>query len=194
MTQGVTTHVFPNQTMPAHGRHRRDPRHERGNQPFAFAFRDPFGRGRHGRSMIRRGEIRPLILSVLAAKPMHGYEVIQELENRSGGRWRPSAGSVYPTLQQLADEGLVTAEDVDGRRVYTLTDAGREAAKDAPSPDFGTAEPDADDFRRFVAAVMQVEKVGSPAARRETHRLLAEARKEIYRLLAEDTAGPGQEA
>ena len=181
--------MFPTHSTPLHRRHRRDPRHERGDVPFPFPFRDPFGRGRHGRSLVRRGEIRPLILSVLTARPMHGYEVIQELEARSGGRWRPSAGSVYPTLQQLADEGLVSAEEQDGRRVYTLTDAGRKAATETPGPVFDTPEPDADDFRRFVAAVMQVEKVGSPRARRETHRILAEARKEIYRLLAEDTAG-----
>ena len=184
--------MFPTPTTPVHRRHRRDPRHEHGDAPFPVPFRDAFGRGRHGRSQIRRGEIRPFILSALATRPMHGYEVIQELESRSGGRWRPSAGSVYPTLQQLADEGLVTADEVDGRRVYTLTDAGRKAAEATPAPIFDPAEPDADDFRRFVAAVMQVEKVGSPAARRETHRILAEARKEIYRLLAEDASAPGE--
>ena len=81
------------------------------------------------RAMIRRGEIRPLILATLAARPMHGYEVIQELEAQSGGRWRPSAGSVYPTLQQLTDEGLLTSEEVDGRRVYSLTDEGKAAAE-----------------------------------------------------------------
>ena len=84
--------------------------------------------------MVRRGEIRPLILAVLATKPMHGYEVITELEAQSGGRWRPSAGSVYPTLQQLSDEGLVTSEEIDGRRVYALTDEGKAAAAAAPAP------------------------------------------------------------
>jgi DNA-binding PadR family transcriptional regulator len=181
-------HTHP---MPGVGRrHRRDPRHEHGD--FAFELRDVLRHGRHGRSMVRRGEIRPLILSVLATKPMHGYEVIQELENRSGGRWRPSAGSVYPTLQQLADEGLVTAEEVEGRRVYTLTEAGRTAAAENPVPTFDAAAPDADDFRRFASAFMQVERVGSPAARRDAHRIVAEARKELYRLLAEDA--PADEA
>jgi DNA-binding PadR family transcriptional regulator len=119
---------------------------------------------------------------------MHGYEVIQELEALSGGRWRPSAGSVYPTLQQLSDVGLVTSEEVDGRRVYTLTEPGRTAAADAPSPTWGDRDTGGDDIRRFLAAVMQVERVGSPEARREAHRILADARRELYRLLAEDDA------
>jgi DNA-binding PadR family transcriptional regulator len=179
-------HPHPHATPVDGRRHRRDPRHEHGD--FTFDLRDALRHGRHGRSLVRRGEIRPLILSVLAAKPMHGYEVIQELEARSGGRWRPSAGSIYPSLQQLADEGLATAEEVDGRRVYTLTEAGRKAAAETPGPAFDTADTDADDFRRFVAAFMQVERVGSPAARSEAHRIVAEGRKELYRLLAEDAS------
>src|SRR5919106_6860369 len=89
---------------------------------------------RHGRSgrAVRRGNVRFAILSALQAGPMHGYQVIQELESRTQGRWRPSAGSVYPTLQQLEDEGLVTSADVDGRRTYSLSDAGRTAAEEHP--------------------------------------------------------------
>jgi hypothetical protein len=107
-----------------------DPRHDLDTLP--APLRRLFGRGRPGHGTVRRGEIRPLILAVLNLRPMHGYEVIQELEEQSGGRWRPSAGSVYPTLQLLADEGLVTSDEVDGRRTYTLTDEGRGAAAAAP--------------------------------------------------------------
>jgi DNA-binding PadR family transcriptional regulator len=121
---------------------------------------------------------------------MHGYEVIQELEEQSGGRWRPSAGSVYPTLQQLADEGLVTGEEVDGRRTYTLTDEGRAAASAAPRPDWSAATGRGLDLRRpaleLVRAAMQVSKVGTPAAQREAERILRDARRSLYRLLAED--------
>jgi DNA-binding PadR family transcriptional regulator len=170
-----------------HRRHHRDPRYGHGHPGIREMFA---AHGRSGRPAMRRGEIRPLILTALAQKPMHGYEVIQDLEARSGGRWRPSAGSIYPTLQQLADEGLVTSEDVEGRRTYTLTDAGKAAAADAPSPDWGDAT-DSDDVRRFFSAVMQVERVGSPEARREMHRILADARRELYRLLAEDGAAGG---
>src|SRR4051794_38709203 len=86
-----------------------------------------YGRGRHP---VRRGDVRSAILALLDDRPMHGYEIIQELEERTGGRWTPSAGSIYPTLQLLEDEGLVTSEEVEGRKVYSLTDAGKEAAPD----------------------------------------------------------------
>jgi DNA-binding PadR family transcriptional regulator len=148
-----------------------------------------------GRGQVRRGEIRPLILAALTRRPMHGYEVIQELELQSRGRWRPSAGSVYPTLQQLSDEGLVTGTEIDGRRTYTLTDAGHAAASAAPPARgrWSDAERDSEpDLRRLglqvVGAVMQVQRVGSPSARREANRILVDARRQIYRLLADDEA------
>jgi DNA-binding PadR family transcriptional regulator len=131
---------------------------------------------------------------------MHGYEVIQELESQSGGRWRPSAGSVYPTLQQLADEGLVTSDEVDGRRTYTLTDRGRTAAAAAPSrPHWDDPESNQDlDVRQLglqlIGAVMQVQRMGSPRARRETLRILSDARRQLYRLLAEDEVAPADDA
>jgi len=174
---------------------RRNLRH--GGGQHQVSFRDIFNQARQGPA-IRRGEIRPLILSVLRQKPMHGYEVIQELEEQSGGRWRPSAGSVYPTLQQLADEGLVTSEEVDGRRTYTLTDEGRKAAAETGTRSPWTASEadanaDADrvpDIRQLAvqlaAAVIQVHKMGSPKARREATRILTDARKQMYRLLSED--------
>ena len=115
---------------------------------------------------VRRGEVRPLILAALASRPMHGYEVIQELEAQSGGRWRPSAGSVYPTLQQLADEGLVTGEDVDGRRTYTLTDdgSGRRQGR-PPRPDWSAEQGRDADLRRAVPRSGQ----GDHAGRRGGH-------------------------
>ena len=124
---------------------------------------------------------------------MHGYEVIQALEAQSGGRWRPSAGSVYPSLQQLSDEGLVTSEEIEGRRTYSLTDAGRAAAATAPVgrlPWSRGVDRDAPDIRsltvQLVGAGMQVQRMGSPAAQVEARRILADARRRIYRLLAED--------
>lgn len=185
---------------PGRGRHRHD--HRSGPDRAAFGFGRGFG-GRGQRGMIRRGGIRPLILATLAKRPMHGYEVIQELEALSGGRWRPSAGSIYPTLQQLADEGLLTSEEVDGRRVYTLTDAGKAAAADAP--DFrwpegaGDRSQDVRHLARQVAeAAMQVQRVGSPNAIVGTREILIDTRARLYGLLAADTGGafggrPGDE-
>ena len=158
---------------------------------FRRAF-GPGGPGGPGRGGMRRGEIRPLILAALATKPMHGYEVIQALEANSGGRWRPSAGSVYPTLQQLSDEGLVSSEEIEGRRVHTLTDAGRQAVAANPTPrswadipsDSSAGLPDA--IKALLGATMQVQRMGSPRARQETLRILTDARRQVYRLLADD--------
>jgi DNA-binding PadR family transcriptional regulator len=157
---------------------------------FAGAFR---GRGR----MARRGDVRTAILALLAEQPMHGYQVIQELETRSGGRWRPSAGSVYPTLQQLEDEGLVRGEESDGRRVFCLTDAGRALlagrakAPTVPWESVGPAgEEAAFDLRRLSfqvgAAAMQVAQVGSPGSLDQARDILTDARRRLYRLLADD--------
>jgi DNA-binding PadR family transcriptional regulator len=144
--------------------------------------------------MVRRGEIRPLILAVLATKPMHGYEVITELEAQSGGRWRPSAGSIYPTLQQLADEGLVTSEEIDGRRVYALTDEGKAAAAAGPrSPWADAGRGRGNDVRQLARqvaeAAMQVQRVGTPEAAVAAQVILTDTRAKLYGLLASDAGG-----
>ena len=182
--------------------HHRGPGRRRGPGPdgMPIDFRGMLGRGGWGRGRLRRGEIRPLILATLLTRPMHGYEIIQELEAQSGGRWRPSAGSVYPTLQQLADEGLVTSDEVDGRRTYTLTDEGLAAADANPASERwseGVAD-DEPDLRslaiQLMGAVMQVQRVGSPHARSETTRILTDARRQAYRLLADDEGEPETDA
>src|SRR4029078_2818186 len=91
---------------------------------------------RHGRGgpRARRGDIRAAIVALLAERPMHGYEMIRELEERTGGAWVPSAGSIYPTLQLLEDEGLIAGEEIDGKRRFTLTDAGRTAVAEREGP------------------------------------------------------------
>jgi DNA-binding PadR family transcriptional regulator len=167
--------------------------HGRGRQQPGFG--DLLRAGRRGR--VRRGEVRPLILAALAERPMHGYELIQELEAQSGGRWRPSAGSIYPTLQQLSDEGLVTGTDVEGRRVYTVTEEGRKAAAEIPAraPWDDADDESGPDIRKLAmqvaAAVMQVHRIGSPDAHREAARILTDARKRMYGLLSEDEDASG---
>jgi len=182
--------MFHPTTHEARGRHhRRDPRHGPEGMPFG-----PHG-GPRSRGMVRRGEVRPLILSVLATRPMHGYEVIGELEAASGGRWRPSAGSIYPSLQQLADEGLVSGQDVDGRRIYTITDAGKAAAEASPRPRWGDrGRGPGDDIGHLVRGVaeaaFQVQKVGSNHAVEQAQKLLADTRASLYRLLADESPAP----
>jgi DNA-binding PadR family transcriptional regulator len=151
-----------------------------------------FRHGRGGRS-VRRGNVRYAILSALQAGPMHGYQVIGELESRTRGRWRPSAGSVYPTLQLLEDEGLLTSAEVDGRRTYSLTDAGRAAAEAHPISSDSWLEADESGgpglpelAGRLIAAAAELDRIGTDEARQSARQALVDARKRIYRLLAED--------
>src|SRR5919108_1951248 len=97
-----------------HG-HRRHARHQ-------YGF-PGFGPPRGPRA--RRGDVRAALLVLLAEEPRNGYQLMQEIEQRSDGVWRPSPGSVYPALQQLEDEGLVRVEPGEGRKAYGLTDEGR---------------------------------------------------------------------
>jgi DNA-binding PadR family transcriptional regulator len=165
-----------------------------GGFPWANDF--PFFR-RGGRA--RRGDVRAAILVLLAEQPRNGYQLMQEIEQRSEGSWRPSPGSMYPALQQLEDEGLVRVEtDGGGGRVYHLTDAGREQARarqKEPAPwdaaAGGTPEA-AGDLRQIVKqvmlAAMQVAQAGNAAQLAEARRILADTRRALYRLLAEDGA------
>jgi DNA-binding PadR family transcriptional regulator len=127
---------------------------------------------------------------------MHGYQVIQELENRTSGRWRPSAGSVYPTLQLLADEGLVVSEELEGRRTYSLTDAGRTTAAEHPLSAEGGLGTDAAgdgpslgrELRSVAQASTQIQRIGTADAQRAANEILVDARRRLYRLLADDEA------
>ena len=122
-----------------------------------------------GRRRMRRGDIRRAVLSTLRDGPAHGYEVMRRLEERSGGLWRPSPGSVYPTLQMLEDEGLVRSATQDGTRTYELTDTGRgeaeaatkEGEREAPW-DFGGEGADRTRSRSNAAGWSQRRRTGAP--------------------------------
>lgn len=150
------------------------------------------GRGHHGFGprRMRRGDVRTAILAVLAEAPGHGYEVIQALEEKSGGRWRPSPGSVYPTLQLLEDEGLVRSQERDGKRVYEITDEGRAEAERRVAEGGAPWEDDGPDFRGNVKALFQaysqVARAGTPEQLEKANQIIADARKQMYRLLADD--------
>ncbi len=155
-----------------------------------------YGPPRRGRRS-RRGDVRAAVLVLLEEQPRNGYQLIQELTERSGGAWRPSPGSVYPVLSQLQDEGLVAPDPTDGGRGFTLTDAGRNeveehrerlgkpwevAAASVSEPRFeliGTA-------RQVAGAVRQVMEIGTEVQVGRATEVLTEARRRIYQILAED--------
>jgi DNA-binding PadR family transcriptional regulator len=172
--------------------------------PGAPWFGGPFGHhGRgHRRGRMRRGNVRAAILALLAERPMHGYEMIQELIDRTQGVWRPSPGSVYPALQLLEDEGLIASEQTEGKRLFSLTDAGRAEAERDPSAQAPWEEategidPAAFRLREAVGqtlmAVMQVARAGNERQRRKALEVLAETRRQLYGILVEDE-GEGQD-
>ncbi len=150
----------------------------------------PYGHGRRA----RRGDVRAAVLALLVEQPMHGYQIMQELESRSEGVWRPSPGSIYPALQLLQDQGLVKAEDIEGRRVFSLTPEGEAAAAEAKTetPPWQSGESEDDPrldlrnaFFQLGAAVRQVGTAGSQDQVAKALEILAEARRKVYALLAE---------
>ena len=182
----------------ATGRGGRGHRGHRGRGgPFGpWGMPGPFGGGRGPRA--RRGDVRAALLVLLAEEPRNGYGLMQEIERRSDGVWRPSPGSVYPALQQLEDEGLIRAEERDGGRVFTLTDEGRThvAEHDLGAPweavrdDMGHGIQELRGLiAQVAAAAWQVAQAGTEAQATEAKRILTETRKSLYRLLAEDDEG-----
>ncbi|MBO2448794.1 PadR family transcriptional regulator [Actinomadura barringtoniae] len=157
----------------------------------------PWGRG----PKARKGNVRAAILALLAENPLNGYQIIQEINERSGGGWKPSPGAVYPALQQLADEGLIRGEEGEGRKTFHLTDEGRAYVEEHAdelsepwaemTPDFGEGVPDL--FKQVAqtgAAVMQVVHSGSPEQVAQAKDVLAEARRKLYLILAETDDTP----
>ena len=167
--------------------------------PFGGGPWGPGGRGRGGpRGRARRGDVRASILALLKDRPMHGYEMIQEIADRSGGAWKPSPGSVYPTLQLLEDEGLISSASEGGKKLFTLTDTGRqeaEAGPEAPWEDAGRGvDWDAmNEIRKagggLVEAFRQVWVAGTPEQREKALAVVNEARKRLYLILADEDGG-----
>ncbi|MGW0909066.1 PadR family transcriptional regulator [Streptomyces sp. NPDC002853] len=196
-----------------HGRGKRGPGHEgRGGfegrraafGPFGPGFGGPGGpggpwggRGGRGgpRGRARRGDVRASILALLKDRPMHGYEMIQEIAERSGGAWKPSPGSVYPTLQLLEDEGLISSASEGGKKLFSLTDAGRTAADEGPDAPWEEAGRGVDwealsEIRQagfgLMEAFGQVWKTGSKEQREKAVTVINDARKKLYLILADE--------
>ncbi|WP_338930961.1 PadR family transcriptional regulator [Streptomyces netropsis] len=165
-----------------------------GGPPFG---RGPFGGHRRGGpgGRARRGDVRTSILALLKDRPMHGYEMIQEIVERSGGTWKPSPGSVYPTLQLLEDEGLISSASEGGKKLFTLTESGRaeaEAGAQAPWEEAGRGADweSANEIRQagfgLMEAFGQVWKTGSEEQRQKALAVINESRKKLYLILAEE--------
>jgi DNA-binding PadR family transcriptional regulator len=182
---------WPGHGFPAHHPHER---------LFAFGppWRPPLGpgqRSRHRGGRGRRANVREAILTLLTERPMHGYEMIQEIERRSRGAWRPSPGSVYPTLQLLEDEGLIVAEAAEGgRKRYNLTESGQarqdgDDAARAPWEQFSEEYGESVlDTRAAIHGIMQavgeVMRVGTDGQREQANQVLERARRQLYQILA----------
>jgi DNA-binding PadR family transcriptional regulator len=175
------------------------PRRGRGRRggpwgPGGFGPGFPFHPGRGPRA--RRGDVRAALLALLTEEPRNGYQLMQEIERRSEGVWRPSPGSVYPALQQLEDEGLVRAEETDGRKLFHLTDEGRTAAEASAGEgtpwDAASDSVDADVWELFGVArqvgmaIFQLAQAGNPEQIAAAREVLNNARRALYGILADD--------
>jgi DNA-binding PadR family transcriptional regulator len=159
--------------------------------------RGPGGPGGFGgpRGRARRGDVRASILALLKDRPMHGYEMIQEIAERSQGAWKPSPGSVYPTLQLLEDEGLITSETKGGKNLFALTESGTAEAEGGPEAPWEEAGRGVDweamsEARKaggaLFGAFQQVWTTGSAEQRDKALAVVNDARRKLYLILAEE--------
>jgi DNA-binding PadR family transcriptional regulator len=223
MTSETFTQEWPGARRPRRHRRRHGPpnwffeRHGHGGPPFKdvedlIALRRmwkgaPFGGSswgphRRGRGRARRGDVRLALLRLLAEEPRNGYQLMQAIEERSEGLWRPSPGSVYPTLAQLEDEGLVRSVEAEGARRFEITDAGRDhlqtraAEQDPWEPAAEDAENPLAELAPLVIqigkATFQVASVGDQDQRERARTLLADTRRALYRILADDADAEGE--
>ena len=177
--------------------HRHESRHSgpRHRQEFARSRGPRYGRGRGG-PRARRGDVRAAVLALLAEQPMHGYEMIKEIEELTQGAWTPSAGSIYPTLQMLEEADLIRGEESDGKRRFSLTEAGvaeQQASAGEETPwDAVRAGADPESIRLRDAVVKlnhtfgQVFHAGDDDQQRRVRELLDETRRKVYSILSEE--------
>jgi DNA-binding PadR family transcriptional regulator len=151
-----------------------------------------------------RGDVRAAILALLREGPRNGYQIMSDIEERSGGSWRPSPGAVYPALAQLADEGLIAGEESAGRRTFSLTEAGRRYVEENPEMARGTWEsmgqPEGSPMpglfaqaARLGGGIVQMAHAGTPDQIHAAERLLEQTRRRLYRILAGDVDGEQDE-
>lgn len=154
-------------------------------------------RGWHGMQP-KRGDMSPILLRVLAEKPMHGYEIIRDLESKSQGFWRPSPGSVYPTLQLLEEQELVTSHEEGGKKIYTITEAGREEAKKAEDKGPWEGRKGRPDMERMmelrmlvggsIGTMKQIMRHGTEDQRKRAVEILGQAKSKLEAIAEEPKA------
>jgi DNA-binding PadR family transcriptional regulator len=139
-------------------------------------------------------DVRAAILMLLSEEPMHGYQIIHEIETRSDGAWKPSPGSVYPTLQLLVDEGVASAQEIDGKKSYSLTDSGKlQVENSGPAPWETSSDRDAVSSRllpkagsKLAQAAVQVARSGTPEQVHDAVAVIDDARRKLYAILAQE--------
>jgi DNA-binding PadR family transcriptional regulator len=163
----------------------------------------PHSRG--GRHRARRGAIVTAALLLLDERPMHGYELITELEARSDGRWRPSPGTMYPALNRMEERGLVDVEEIDGKRQFSLTEAGRTRvaeyrdakSDDEPAPWDDNGHGERGDLRGAMAELVgqarQIGRFGTPEQVEQAKSVLADTKRKLYAILAAEPAEPAEQ-
>ena len=166
------------------------------HEDFHESHRGPHGHGRH---RARRGALGMAVVALLEERPMHGYELITVLDERSGGRWKPSPGAIYPALGKLEERGLVTATEQDGKRLYELTDEGRELAAEIGKRTEGAPWEHLDtgghgDLRRALAELVgparQIGRFGTATQTEAAVKILKDTTAKLYKILAD---GAGEE-
>lgn len=153
-----------------------------------------FGRDWGDERRTPRGDIKYILLTLLAEQPRHGYDLIKQLEARYGGFYRPSPGSVYPTLQLLEEGGYLTSQQLEGKRVYTITDSGRQLLADRGNPidliDREDRSQQLNELKDAIAdlgaAVMQVARSKNLERMSRVREILNRVKREIYTILAEE--------
>ena len=150
------------------------------------------GRPRRGPNRVRRGDVRAAVLALLAEADMHGYQIIQELAERSDGRWRPGAGSIYPTLHQLQEQGFIRSRPQGSRRVFSITEYGRRSVNEsgdaapwrAYAQDKGPAAKLREATRTLHVALAQVEQSGTQEEVERAGVIINQGRRSVYLMLA----------
>lgn len=198
---GHSEHVQQDITREARRRSRRKGgRMSHRHEHFAAHTRGGPDSGRH---RARRGAVVEAALMLLDERPMHGYELIGEMSERSGGRWQPSPGTIYPALNRMEERGMVEAEEVDGTRRYSLTDKGRIRLADvvdsrgergAPWDEPGTGR--RGDLRgkvaELVGQVRQIGRFGTPEQAEQAGKVLDDAKRQLYAILATEPAAEAE--